>query len=603
MTEKQPSPVRFVTVATRFAPRLTTEHSRWFELEAGEQDVFTNKLENEPTLGLDERGLAHVGQFVSPRALLIGRMTPSQGQELTPAEQLVSLIFNAQFDRLDRSLRVPDHCFGTVTAAVLEGRKARVRVSWTRPLEIGDCIEIDGQRFVVSAIREQDDDVDGVSVRGGAHVTKVSCARDMIQARSTGSYDAFTMQPVEGREDNGGQRIAGELVQILGQHAPSFLWECFTVKADVPRWDKLLGSIRARADRSEHVQPDVITRLAKLFNAMGLALTLDAPATGVRTLTAAELRSMSSGLVTAGGLFSQRVFGPVKDNVCECGKYHDEGVVVCAQCGVEVAYASIRRERLGHLELRCQHPLLGHAMEVLPVLPAGLRPLASPLNAAYERVLDVPQHMAQQAVDALFAELVVAVEMTWAMSRSKAVDWSGFAALTIDPSLPAGTCRLPRTMQMELFEEFAVGRLRVTYSVDSPAARRLLADVTPIGLQALDSVSANYPLLLACGANVVVRAPLPWDECAVAVDEATARKLGGSEVQVHIPLTTQAALELERLADLPRAAVSGVSGWLSEAARGCLMPLALRAARTGERELVSDSVIACALGRHPHSLN
>ncbi len=53
------------------------------------------------------------------------------------------------------------------------------------------------------------------------------------------------------------------------------------------------------------------------------------------------------------GLFCQRIFGPVKDWECECGKYKKiryQGVV-CDRCGVEITKASVRRERLGHIEL------------------------------------------------------------------------------------------------------------------------------------------------------------------------------------------------------------------------------------------------------------
>ena len=53
------------------------------------------------------------------------------------------------------------------------------------------------------------------------------------------------------------------------------------------------------------------------------------------------------------GLFCQRIFGPVKDWECSCGKYrgdkhHD---VVCDVCGVEVTLARVRQERMGHIEL------------------------------------------------------------------------------------------------------------------------------------------------------------------------------------------------------------------------------------------------------------
>ena len=53
------------------------------------------------------------------------------------------------------------------------------------------------------------------------------------------------------------------------------------------------------------------------------------------------------------GLFCERIFGPTKDWECYCGKYKKiryKGVI-CDRCGVEVARAKVRRERMGHIQL------------------------------------------------------------------------------------------------------------------------------------------------------------------------------------------------------------------------------------------------------------
>jgi len=55
------------------------------------------------------------------------------------------------------------------------------------------------------------------------------------------------------------------------------------------------------------------------------------------------------------GLFCERIFGPTKDYECFCGKYKRiryKGII-CDKCGVEVARAKVRRERMGHIELAC----------------------------------------------------------------------------------------------------------------------------------------------------------------------------------------------------------------------------------------------------------
>ena len=53
------------------------------------------------------------------------------------------------------------------------------------------------------------------------------------------------------------------------------------------------------------------------------------------------------------GLFCARIFGPVKDYECLCGKYKriKHRGVVCEKCGVEVTLSKVRRERMGHIEL------------------------------------------------------------------------------------------------------------------------------------------------------------------------------------------------------------------------------------------------------------
>jgi len=54
-----------------------------------------------------------------------------------------------------------------------------------------------------------------------------------------------------------------------------------------------------------------------------------------------------------GGLFCEKIFGPVKDYECHCGKYKRiryKGII-CDRCGVEVTRKAVRRERMGHISL------------------------------------------------------------------------------------------------------------------------------------------------------------------------------------------------------------------------------------------------------------
>lgn len=63
------------------------------------------------------------------------------------------------------------------------------------------------------------------------------------------------------------------------------------------------------------------------------------------------------------GLFCERIFGPIKSNVCACGKYqgatdNEDRPKFCEECGVELTESQIRRYRMGYIELECSltHP-------------------------------------------------------------------------------------------------------------------------------------------------------------------------------------------------------------------------------------------------------
>lgn len=53
------------------------------------------------------------------------------------------------------------------------------------------------------------------------------------------------------------------------------------------------------------------------------------------------------------GLFCEKIFGPMKDWECHCGKYKRVRYKgkVCERCGVEITRSKVRRERMGHIEL------------------------------------------------------------------------------------------------------------------------------------------------------------------------------------------------------------------------------------------------------------
>jgi len=108
------------------------------------------------------------------------------------------------------------------------------------------------------------------------------------------------------------------------------------------------------------------TLLDELFEKPKDPITFDA--IRIRIASPEKIRSWSSGEVKKpetinyrtfkperDGLFCAKIFGPVKDWECLCGKYKrmKHRGIVCEKCGVEVIQSKVRRERLGHIELAC----------------------------------------------------------------------------------------------------------------------------------------------------------------------------------------------------------------------------------------------------------
>ncbi|MDH7485984.1 MAG: DNA-directed RNA polymerase subunit beta' [Anaerolineae bacterium] len=91
------------------------------------------------------------------------------------------------------------------------------------------------------------------------------------------------------------------------------------------------------------------------------------------------------------GLFCERIFGPTKDWECYCGKYKRVRFrgVVCEKCGVEVAPARVRRERMGHIELASP---VSHIWYVKGV-PSRIGLLLNISPRKLERVLYFAQHI------------------------------------------------------------------------------------------------------------------------------------------------------------------------------------------------------------------
>ncbi|QDH16485.1 DNA-directed RNA polymerase subunit beta' [Swingsia samuiensis] len=107
-----------------------------------------------------------------------------------------------------------------------------------------------------------------------------------------------------------------------------------------------------------------MNELMKILGQSGQSVTFDQ--IKIQLASSEQIRSWSYGEIKKpetinyrtfkperDGLFCARIFGPIKDYECLCGKYKRMKFrgIVCEKCGVEVTLAKVRRERMGHIEL------------------------------------------------------------------------------------------------------------------------------------------------------------------------------------------------------------------------------------------------------------
>jgi DNA-directed RNA polymerase subunit beta' len=213
---------------------------------------------------------------------------------------------------------------------------------------------------------------------------------DKIHARSTGPYSLFTQQPTGGRAHFGGQRFGEMETWALEAYGAAYtLRELLTVKSDdvVGRrrmYESLLKGIdsapapfvpetlrklilclrgvaydmkpeedsrRKTQDARQEKEPFSVDEIG------AVTISLASPETIRDEWSHGEVEVESSSWEnhrpTPGGLFCEKIFGPVKDWQCQCGKLsgrQHEGQV-CDECGVEVGPANMRNERMGHIHL------------------------------------------------------------------------------------------------------------------------------------------------------------------------------------------------------------------------------------------------------------
>ena len=205
-------------------------------------------------------------------------------------------------------------------------------------------------------------------------------------ARSVGPYSIITQQPIGGKSQMGAQRFGEMEVWTLQAYGAAYTTrETLTVKSDYP-----IG--RARIFELISQGYDIFDQkgipesfCVLLYELRALCLNIDClsfkdgqfipqdlinienfDALKISIASAAQIRAWSYGEVTKpetihyrtskpnpDGIFSTRIFGPIKDYQCLCGKHRGtkRKGIICSKCGTEVTTSRVRRYRMGHIEL------------------------------------------------------------------------------------------------------------------------------------------------------------------------------------------------------------------------------------------------------------
>lgn len=261
---------------------------------------------------------------------------------------------------------------------------------------------------------------------------------EKVHARSTGPYSLVTQQPVGGKALFGGQRFGEMEVWALEAYgAAHTLKEMLTIKSDdIVGRENAYRSITKSEPVGESGIPETFFVLTKELQSLTLDVNVfgdevdeygnpkaleikednrpkDFNSLQLVLASPENIRSWSKGEVKKpetinyrtlkperDGLFCTKIFGPVRDYECLCGKYKKPRYkgMVCEKCGVEVTTSKVRRSRIGHIELVTP---VAHIWYVSS-LPSRIGTLLGVKMKDLERVLYYEAYIVKEAGEAFY---------------------------------------------------------------------------------------------------------------------------------------------------------------------------------------------------------
>jgi len=304
------------------------------------------------------------------------------------------------------------------------GSRIDVVVTWPGPLEVGDVLYTgDAAIGIVEAIVEDGSGEPRVMFgAGGGSVTitrRLPTAEQAVEARAIGPYSLVSQRPITGQRvqpnqlawlaKHGARALAGEFSAYKTGDVDCRVrvYEALVKQEPVTDpWSMLRPAPRPPAKAATSPTAGASTEMRDIFSFFEPVANKPLTTDSLRAIDA-HLRVCGMGIALdghdlrlelrmpdgardewtfgevkkpetlnyrtlapePGGLFCQKIFGPVKDYECACGKYKrmKHRGIVCDTCGVEVIQSKVRRSRFGHFALPS------------PIVPRHLRRLVSAL--------------------------------------------------------------------------------------------------------------------------------------------------------------------------------------------------------------------------------
>src|SRR5437660_61895 len=288
------------------------------------------------------------------------------------------------------------------------------------------------------------------------------------------------------------------------------------------------------------------------------------------------------------GLFCARIFGPIKDYECLCGKYKRMKYkgIICEKCSVEVTLSRVRRERMGHIELAAPVAhiwflkslpsriglLLDMTLKSLErilyfesyvVLEPGLTPLEDRQLLSEDEYLKAQELYGADSFTATIGAEAIREMLKGKQGRfrqnllGKRVDYSGRSVIVVGPELKLHQCGLPKKMALELFKPFIYSRLDAKgLSTTVKQAKKLVEKEKPEVWDILDEVIREHPVLLNRAPTlhrlgIQAFEPVLIEGKAIQlhplVCAAFNADFDGDQMAVHVPLSLEAQMEARTL--------------------------------------------------------